>query len=155
MGSAHGEDRFPRRGSTVLYVIAAVFAFGIFVALAGSRGSTVGVIVAVGLALNAAYLVWIANNLAARRPWARPVAIVVLWALVVFGVIDLFLALVQGRINVPIGAILAAYALLAPGGPIVFPTDREERARAQQALLVGLVLLVAPWVLGLMLARGS
>jgi hypothetical protein len=147
-------DPFPGRGSTVLRIIAIVLGIGILIALAAPGPTDVRLLVAVALGANALFLAWVGNGLAAREPWARPVAILALWSLVVFGILDTLTALAQNRLNIPIGAILAAYALAAPAGPIVFPADGPERERAQRATAIGILLIAVPFVLGL-LARGA
>jgi hypothetical protein len=154
METAEREDRFPGRGSKVLFVIAIVLAFGIVIALAAPGAGSIGLLIAIAFGANAAYLAWVGNALASGAPWARPVAIVALWAVAVFGIVDTLVALGQNRLNIPLGTILALFALAAPAGPVVLPADRVERQRAQTALVVGVVLVAVPWVVGTLLARG-
>ncbi len=154
MATPEREDRFRTRGSLVLYLVAVAFTIGIVIAFIAAGPIELRLLLAAGLLANVVYLVWLGRALAEGTAWARPVAILVLWFLVVAGVIDTLVALTRNRINIPAGALLALFALASPAGPIVLPESGRERARALQAIAIGALIVALPILLGLV-TRGT
>jgi len=86
------------------------FAYVVIMTRAGGGGGG-GLFLAgaLGIGVNGAAAWGLAN----RRDWARFAMTPLLWIYVVAGALVFVIALVSGGINIPIGAILAAWALLA------------------------------------------
>ncbi len=134
--------------------MAVAFTIGIVIALIAAGPIELRLLLVAGLLANVLYLLWLGRALAEGTTWARPVASLVLWFLVIAGVIDTLVAFTQNRINIPAGALLAMFALASPAGPIVLPESGAERARALQAIAIGGLIVALPILLGLV-ARGT
>jgi hypothetical protein len=102
------------------------------VTLAGpGTGAFVGLLMAFGLARGAT--------------WARSAMTPVLWLVVVSGSVSFVLALMRGSIDIPLGALLAIWALRAP------PTI-DRRPSPLGRAIVGVMTIVAAWPLIALLA---
>jgi hypothetical protein len=119
--------------------------------LAFMASPIVGIGYLIGPLIGAAALLAAALGLHRGRTWAEGVVTPMLIVLIVSGVLTLLLTLLSGGWDFPIGAILAAWALLAPS-----------RAAFAERLPRGLVLLGAlvlsaiwPFVVGPLLTGWS
>jgi hypothetical protein len=105
------------------FLIAAAFlgfAYLLILTQVGSiAGNANGVFIAgaLGIAVNAVAAYGLSN----RRPWARAAMTPILWIYVGAGILLFFVALGQGTINIPIGAILAGWSLMAKPSPALGP----------------------------------
>jgi len=98
---------------------------------------------AFGPALEAALLLLVAAGLAVRRTWAVAAMTPLLWLLVIGGGISIVLALAQRTIQIPIGPLLAVWALRAK--PLGAPAMGPRPGLASRALVVvGVVALAWP-----------
>lgn len=95
------------------FILATAFlVFAYVVVLSQSGGSLGGGLVlagALGIGVNAT-AAWGLSN---RRDWARYAMTPLLWIYVVAGVLVFVIVAARGGINIPVGTILAAWALLA------------------------------------------
>jgi hypothetical protein len=95
------------------FILATVFlSFAYVLILARAGGSVGGGLLlagALGIAVNGAGAWGLAN----RRDWARSAMTPILWIYVGAGLLVFVLVLARGGLNIPIGAVLAAWALLA------------------------------------------
>ncbi len=77
----------------------------------GPSGSA-GLAAMVSLFVGAAMLFGVAWGLGARRSWARPAAVLLLWVLIAIGILRIAFALAgAGTLTLPVEAILAALVL--------------------------------------------
>lgn len=146
------EDRFRRRGFIVLAILVVVQLLGFAVTLVAPGPPELLVALLVWFSGSVVFMAWLAVAVRAAQPWARPVAWVTLWCVAITGVIETLVALGQSRINIPIGTILALYAL-AVAGPFRLPVDPDQRGRATFGVMVALVLFVVPPLVGLFSLR--
>jgi hypothetical protein len=96
------------------------FAYVLILLQAGAIvGNTGGVFLAgaLGIAVNAAG----AYGLSKGRAWARFAMTPILWIYVGAGILLFVVALARSTVNIPIGAILAAWSLLAKPSPALGP----------------------------------
>ena len=100
------------RAQRTFIVLAAFLVFGYVLILSRAGGSVGGGLFlagALGIAVNAIAAWGLANG----RDWARSAMTPLLWIYVGAGVLVFVLALARGGVNIPIGALLAGWALLA------------------------------------------
>jgi hypothetical protein len=142
-----GESRAPTRE----YRAAMGFiASSVFVLLVLAWGAAPGVppvgrlVHAFGPALSATVLLLVAAGLAVRRAWAVAAMTPLLWLLVIGGAIAFGLALAQGTLQLPIGALLAAWALRAK--PLAAPAPAGRAGFSGRGLVV-LAVVAAVWPL--------
>jgi len=126
----------------VTFAVAAVFVTLVVVVVDGNmeRSATPMSVLWAGL-LGIANNVVAAWGLAAGRPWARYAMTPILWIYVGAGVLTVLVALSRGSVNIPIGAILAAWALYAKPSEALGPIPPSSAA--------GAVLVAVTFVLSL------
>jgi hypothetical protein len=145
--TAAAHDRFPRRAGMVLFIFVFLQLLGFAVTLIAPGPPELRIALLVWLSITVVFLVWLARNVLAARPWARPVAIVTLWSFAFTGAVETVVALGQNRINIPIGTLVALFAL-SVAGPFRLPDDPEERQRAIFTSSVALVMFIVPPLVG-------
>jgi hypothetical protein len=95
------------------FIIATAFLLFAYVLILSRAGGSVGggllLAGALGIAVNAAAAWGLAN----RRDWARYAMTPILWIYVGAGVLVFVIVLARGGVNIPVGAILAGWALFA------------------------------------------
>ena len=146
--SSVGHDRFARRAGMVLIVFVLLQLLGFAVTLIAPGPPALLIALLIWHSVTVVFLVWLARAVLPGRAWARPVAVITLWAFAVTGAVETIAALGHNRLNIPIGSILALYAL-AVSGPFRLPADPEERERAVFGCSVALVLFVVPPLVGI------
>lgn len=108
------------RAQWTFIIVAAFLVFAYVVILSRGGGSAGGGLLLAGLlgiAVNGAAAWGLANG----RDWARYAMTPLLWIYVGSGVLVFVIALARGGVNIPIGAILAGWALLARPSEAVGP----------------------------------
>jgi hypothetical protein len=82
------------------------------VAIVGGVAGASAIAVTASIFAGAALLVGVGWGLGARRSWARPTAILLLWVVVIVGILRVAFVLVgTGNLTIPLEAILAALVL--------------------------------------------
>jgi hypothetical protein len=108
----------PSREARATFTFAVTGALDLFsvviYGLAFTGAPIVGAVYLTGPLIGAATLLVAAFGLHARRPWAESVVTPMLIVLIVSGVVTLSLTLALGGLSIPIAAIVAVWALLAP-----------------------------------------
>lgn len=89
----------------------------------------------------------VAFGLAWRLPWANPAMTPVLWILGLSGALTFLASLAGGRLDIPIGAILAIWALRAPPSSVPHPPGGQSARTVLAPVLVGGLVLAAAWPL--------
>jgi hypothetical protein len=89
----------------------------------------------------------IAGGLASRLRWANAAMTPVLWILFLGGVLTFLISLGRGSLDVPIGAILAIWALRAPLRAAPDPAAGQPLSGVLAAILVAALVVVAAWPL--------
>lgn len=140
--------RFERWASRLFAVLIVVTGFAtVLVVLANSGATPPGaLLLALGTwPFGVAVLLAAIWGLGESRPWARPLALGVLWILVVAGVVQ-FIAKLSTGIHFPLEAIAAAFVLRTAGDPPPRPvmTARDQRVALA---LTGLFLVSTAWPL--------
>jgi hypothetical protein len=129
---------FVRRASNVL-ALAAVLTLLAFLLLAGPGTSqlprTELVAAIVGVLASGALFSWLSIALDRGRPWAPGAAVLILWMAILTGATQLVLALLGGRLLVPLDALVAGWALSSP--------DRPRASLRGAPLLIGVLVLAA------------
>ena len=146
-------DRFPFRARVVLVVLVTIELLGALLVAVAPAPADVQLTLLVLLGLNLAFTVWLWNGLGDGTVWARPVVILTLWLMALTGIVDTIVAFAEGRINIPIGTLLALWALAAPAGPFRIPEIGADRTRAIAGCLAALALFLVPPVLGSLMFR--
>ena len=145
-GTASARSSRERR-ATFAFAVTGIFTLVVLVlygGLAFTATPTVGIGYLIGPFIGAAALLAAALGLHRRRNWAEGVVTPMLIVLIISGLVTLLLTLLSGGWDFPIGAIVAAWALLAPSRA-AYP----ERSPGGLALLGALVLsAVWPYVIG-------
>jgi len=93
----------------ILATVFLLFAYALVLSRAGSGAGGVLLAGGLGIAVNAIA----ALGLASGRDWARYAMTPILWIYIGAGLLVFVVVLGQGGVNIPLGAILAAWALLA------------------------------------------
>jgi hypothetical protein len=132
---ARREDR-----AVIAFVLLTVFVAVITLLIATGVGQVHPLRFALAMAepvLSVSVLLVAAFGLSRRRDWAVAACTPMLVILLVAGVISFFIALLQGRLDIPLGAVVAWWALRAA------PEPRTERPHAGvgASLLVGAMLV--------------
>ena len=102
--------------ATVTFAIAATFGVVIFLIGAGLGPQLLALVpLAIMVVIGTIAIYGIeAYGLSNRSDWARYAMTAMLWILLIQGVIQFFVELSRSSINIPIGSLLAAWALSAP-----------------------------------------
>jgi len=116
-----------------------LFTLAIYGGLAFTDAPIVDAVYLIGPLIGAGALLVAAFGLYRRRPWAEWVVTPMLIVLIVSGVANLLLTLALGGLTFPIAAIVALWALLAPGR-----TATIERPSGGLVLL-GALMVSAVW----------
>lgn len=131
---------FVRRASNafLLGVLIGIVAFLLLVGFGPSRIPDLELALGiVGIAAPVVLFGWLSFALDRGRPGAPEAAVIVLWAVVWLGVLQLVLALVRGQLMIPLDALVAAWALTAWDRPAI------QLRRVPPAVAILLVVLVA------------
>jgi hypothetical protein len=116
---------------TVTFSVAAAFGIVVLV-LAGSHLpsgiGTTGNVVALGLIVGIVADLIEASGLSSGRDWARYAMTPMLWIILIAGVISFVLALAQSTIQIPIGTMLAIWALRAQPAAAMGPIPNSSGA---------------------------
>jgi hypothetical protein len=118
------------------FTIAAAFGASLLILYNGLLGAF-PISAVLGAILNVIAAAIEASGLAGRRDWARYAMTPLLWLFIVTGLLQLLLALTNNGFNIPIGAILAAWALLAKPSTALGPVPT--RSTEGQFLVAGAV----------------
>ena len=147
-GSTMPQHRGPTREyrAAVAFIANALLVFGVLAWFgAASDVLLVGRLVhAFGPAVGATVMLLVAAGLAVRRSWAAAAMTPLLWLLVIGGTISFVLALAQRTIQIPIGPLLAVWALRAK--PLGAPAMGPRPGLAGRALVV-VGVVAAAWPL--------
>ena len=154
--------RFDRRAANVLLLLSVILFLLGLVVLGGTANatidppwieamfgrSTVLVAVLIAVILNVGILYALSAGLNRGAGWARPAAVSVLVVMTVTGLLQVAVDLLfNSRLTIPIGALLAMWALsLRPGWP-AWPGGRDGMIAAALTVAVAAVSLpgVLPW----------
>jgi hypothetical protein len=107
----------------------------------------IGVITLAGYVIGALVELVIAFGLAWRLQWASAAMTPALWILGLSGVLTFVVSLAGGGVDIPIGAILAIWALRAPPRGTPDPAAGQSLGGALTAILVAALVVVAAWPL--------
>jgi hypothetical protein len=107
----------------------------------------IGVITLAGYVIGAFVELVIAFGLAWRLQWASAAMTPALWILGISGVLTFILSIAGGGVDIPIGAILAIWALRAPSRGTPDPAAGQPLGGALSAILVVALVVVAAWPL--------
>lgn len=134
------------RATTALLIIGAFTVFAILV----SRGTissvpAIGAITLAGPVIGAVVELVVAFGLVSGRRWANAAMTPVLWILALSGVLTFLASLLGGRLDIPIGAILAIWALRAPVSSTSDPAPGQSTWSGLAPILVGALLVAAAW----------
>jgi hypothetical protein len=143
---ATGRPSREYRATTAL-VLSGLFTL-LVVLLYGRTISSVPVIGAfwlVGPVIGAVVELVLAFGLALRLQWAKAAMTPVLWILGVSGVLTFLASLATGRFDIPIGAILVAWALRAPPSSTPHAAPGQSTSSVLTAILVGAFLVATVW----------
>lgn len=139
------EPKFERWASGLFAVLLVVIVLAALAALVASGDLPPGerLLILGGVPIAAAILLIAIGGLAGTRPWARPLALALLWTLVLAGIVR-FIAALGTSLVIPLEAIAAALVLrMAEGGKIVpRPAGRD---RWIVVSLAGLYLIATLW----------
>ena len=105
----------------------------------------IGVITLAGPVIGSVVEIVIAGGLAWRLRWAHAAMTPVLWVLFLGGVLTFLVSLVRGSLDIPIGAILAIWALRAPPRGTPDPAAGQPLGGVLAAILVAALVVVAAW----------
>ena len=133
--------------ATVAFLASALFVL-LLVLLYGGTVSGVPVIGAVTLAgpvLGAVVELVIAFGLAFGLRWARAAMTPALWILAISGVLSFLVSLTAGRLDLPIGPILAIWALRSPPRLTHSPAPGEAAGGVLVPILVAVLLIATAW----------
>jgi hypothetical protein len=136
------------RARTVLFIMGAISVLAI--ALYQGMISSVPAIGAVSLAgpvVAAAVELVVAFGLALRLLWASAAMTPVLWILGVSGALTFVLSLATGRLDIPIGAILAIWALRAPPSSTPDAAPGQPTRTVLAPIVVAALLVASAWPL--------
>ena len=131
--------------ATTTFVVSAVFALVILFIASAALGEFPLLLWTVLLMIGS--LLATAVGLNGGAGWARAITTTMLQILLVTGVISSLLAIIQSRIEIPIGAILAIWAL---NSPFATPLGEEDVAggNGTAALAAMLIGSIAPYFFG-------
>lgn len=107
----------------------------------------IGVVKLAGPVIGGVLEVAIALGLGLRRTWAYAAMTPALWILALSGVLTFIAALARGSLDIPIGPILAIWALRAPPSAMPRPTPDALMRRAIAPVLMAALVVVAAWPL--------
>ena len=128
---------------TGVFLLLAVLLYGRTI----SSVPTIGVMTLAGPVIGAVVELALAFGLAWRRHWAYAAMTPALWILVLSGVLTFLLSLAGGRLDIPIGAILAIWALRAPPRGTPDPAPLQPAGGVLAPILVATLAVVAAWPL--------
>ena len=134
--------RFDRWAGALLMVFALIaLGVSILVISATEEPFIVAAILVAGLAAAVIHLLAV-FGLSSGEPWARPVAVMLLWLAILVGLVQTALALAGGGIFVPLGAIGAAFVLrMRPRDRSPWPDDQG------RSVAIVLAVFLFSWVL--------
>lgn len=144
----------------VAFSIGGLFILAVLLLVGGQLSTSPpigGVVAFAGAVLGLTAMLAAALGLAYGRPWAAAVATPMLVLLVIGGAIEFVVAFTRNSINIPIGALLALWALRAP---LRTPPDAETGTRpwrfAGAAVVVAMLLSTGwPLVTAVLLGTGG
>jgi hypothetical protein len=131
------------------FALLALFLFGGAFSL---TPAVLGVLILASVLLGMVAQFATAYGLAGGRAWAIAVMTPLLWLLVIEGAIQFIQSLLQGSLNIPIGALLAMWALRAP---IRHLPVRAWGGRGTAVFLASIVSAVLPWFAPALLVAGG
>jgi hypothetical protein len=135
--------------ATVAFTIGGLFALIVALLLFGNVLQVVppirGALVLGGALLGTVAMLAAAYGLASGRGWAIVVATPMLLLLVLAGVIEVVEALTHNTIDIPLGALLAVWALLAPVRTPVDPTQGSRTWGVAGTLVLAAMVVSTAW----------
>jgi hypothetical protein len=137
--------------ATAAFLVTGVFTLVVVLLYRNTISSvpTIGVVTLAGPVIGAVVELVIAFGLAWRVHWASAAMSPALWIVALGGLLTFLVSLAAGSLDIPIGAILAIWALRAPprGMPELAPAPGKSAERVLAPILVAALVLVAAWPL--------
>ena len=137
--------------TTAAFLVTGVFTLVLVLLYRNTISSvpTIGVMTLAGPLIGAVVELVIAFGLGWRLRWAAAAMSPALWIVALGGVLTFLVSLTAGSLDIPIGAILAIWALRAPprGTPDPDTALRRSAGRVIAPTLVGVLVVVAAWPL--------